>query len=150
MDTGMALNRNRSRKPSKHVTLSAEILAQLEQEAADAKVGVSEVIESHIKTAWAQREREPTISEVRLEQLTKDVGELRARVLPLVAKVWVLLEQIEAMDATGPGRQEPAGGSVKIATYEQMYRGEQQGIEGVTGETTESVSEPSTRRWWKR
>jgi hypothetical protein len=107
-------------KPRKHVTFEPDVLQRLEHEAAQAKVGLSAVIEGHIKADWQHAEREQTVLHLRMDQLSADLTDLRAKVLPLVATVTALLRQIEGeLPVT---LEEPAAEPApRIVTYEEMY-----------------------------
>jgi hypothetical protein len=102
----------------KHITLSDDVLARLEHEAISFRVSVSEVVEKHLQADWNRAETS-SVLEVKVEQLARDVGELRARVLPLVARVNALLQQVE-QEAGGQPSTAPTP-AVKIATYEDIY-----------------------------
>jgi hypothetical protein len=107
-------------KVKKHITLSAEVVEVLEEEAQQGKVTLSDVIEAHLQSSYRAAEQDHAGLGGQLHQLIADLADLRAKVLPLVATVTAMLRQMEGelpvkLDAEQP---EPA---LKIATYEEMY-----------------------------
>jgi hypothetical protein len=105
----------------KHLTLSAEVVADLEAEARAAKVTLSEVIEGRLRERSRRGSGEAlSLLETRVEQLVMDLADLRAKVLPLVATVTALLRQMEG-ELPVKGEPEADTTAPRIATYEEMY-----------------------------
>jgi hypothetical protein len=99
-------------RPTKHITIAADLLQRIEEDAARLRVSASEVIESHLTSYYAGGHIQEQLA--RLEQ---GMQELRAQVLPLVARVNVLLQQVEHQAVQPSVMQAP----VKVATYAEMY-----------------------------
>jgi hypothetical protein len=102
-------------RPKRSITLDPEIMDQVEAEARAAQVSVSQVIESHLHAHYQGGVT------LRLEHLESAINELKAAVLPVVAKVADLIRQFEqdgspvSVDAASTPPTPP------IATYEEMY-----------------------------
>jgi hypothetical protein len=107
-------------RTKKHVTFDAEVLHRLEQEALQANIGLSDVVEGHIKAHWQHAEGQTNILEARLDQLSVDLSDLRAKVLPLVATVTALLRQMEG-ELPVPADAEVTTPKPRIVTQEEMY-----------------------------
>jgi hypothetical protein len=97
-------------RPSKHITLAPDLLAQVEADAARLGVPVSEVIESHLSVYYAGA----VVSE-RLDRLEQGLMRLQAALLPLAEKVTGLLKSLEQEGQAAPAPP------VKVATYEEIY-----------------------------
>jgi hypothetical protein len=110
----------RTTRVKKHISLSAEVAADLEVAAREAKVTVSDVIEARIRDYRQGEMHAQSVLETRVEQLVMDMADLRAKVLPLVATVTALLRQMEGeLPVT---LEEPAAEPApRIVTYEEMY-----------------------------
>jgi hypothetical protein len=132
-------------KVKKHITLSADVAEALETAAREAKVTLSDVIEARVREPYQAAGQSNTILDVRLEQLAADLADLRAKVLPLVATVTAILQQMEG-ELPGPLSEAKAPAvKPKIATYEDMYGP----IRPVSpAEPTPSAVLPKRRRPW--
>ena len=103
-----------------NLTLPGEMIEGLEREAAGFRVSVSKVVEQHVQSDW-HHTTDSSELEIKVEQLVRDMGELRARVLPLVERVNVLLQAVEQQ---GPPPAASTAGPMKVARYSEMYSGE--------------------------
>ncbi|MDQ3830551.1 MAG: hypothetical protein M3361_14860 [Candidatus Tectomicrobia bacterium] len=133
------------------MTFEPEVLQRLEHEAAQAKVGLSTVIEGHIKADWQHATGEQTMLQARMDQLAADLADLRAKVLPLVATVTAMLRQMEGELPVKP-ETEAATPELRIATYEEMYGPMNQAAPSVNPASPPNPptieEEPKPRKGW--
>jgi hypothetical protein len=130
-------------RPSKHITLAPALLEKVEADAQAMGVTVSEVIESHLQSYYAGGG-----CSQQLDRLESSLNALKAEVLPLVARVNALLQQVEQETSNPPITPPPA---VKIATYDDIYVEESPPTrEDQSGGEASRPWQPIGRRWWGR
>jgi hypothetical protein len=78
------------------------------------RVSVSEVIESHLTMYYGG-----AFLAERLERVENKLNELMARVLPLVERVNVLLQQVEHETMTAPAQP---SAQPRVVPYSEIYR----------------------------
>jgi hypothetical protein len=93
--------------------LAADLIEQLETDATVGHVSISQLIESYVREHYQGNVVQ------QLQHLESALNELKAGVLPVVAKVAALIQQFE--DGEGPASAAPPNPPPKIATYEEMY-----------------------------
>jgi len=126
-------------RPAKSITLDSEIMDRVETEARMAQVSVSKIIESHLHEHYQGGVA------LRLAHLESSLNELKAAVLPVVAKVAALIQQLE-QDGQ-PVNQHPSDDSApRIASYDEMY-GPITPAEAPR--SPETAVEPAPRKRWR-
>ncbi len=101
------------KRPAISVTLAADLIEQLETEAKAGNISISQLIESYVREHYQGNVVQ------QLQHLESAVNELKASVVPVVAKVADLIQQFEQGETLVS--QSAATPPPKIATYEEMY-----------------------------
>jgi Ribbon-helix-helix protein, copG family len=124
------------KRPSISVTLPADLIQRLEADAQLGNVSISQVIEAYC------REHYQGAVVQHLEHLESSLNELKASVLPVVAKVANYLQELEGeVPVAAKGDGQPP----KIATYEEMYGPI---TRAVPPDPPQAPVEPPPRRRW--
>jgi len=123
------------------------MLTRLEQEAAQHQTTISEVIAGHVASDWQAGQENMGLLGAQVAQLSADMADFRAKVLPLVATVTALLRQMEG-ELPVKGDAPQAEPPIRVVPYEEMYADEQSTSEPPV-ETQHSVDLQKIKRRWK-
>jgi hypothetical protein len=125
-------------RPAKTITLAADLVEKITDEAEQGHVTASQVIEAHLREHYQGGVVQ------RLEHLENLINDLRAQVLPVVVKVAGLIQQLE-QDGQGLSSNAENRQALHIVSQEEMYG-------PITPAVPPTPPEPvvEQKSWWRR